>query len=148
VSASALLSEPFRRTALAERDKLLELYEECRVRQQHHLVEANDAALAGERYLKTLRELGELLGVEDQLSIVELTDELRGQRLREVASQIVFSHFKPGEEFHYKVWFDLVVAAGHRIGGKNPAATFLTQVAQVDHVERVGKRTGIYRIAA
>jgi hypothetical protein len=119
------------------------------LRHEHHLAEASEAALEAERYLKTIRELGELLGVEDQLSITELTDELRGERLREIAADIVFRHFKPGDPpFHYKQWLELVVAEGHRIGGKNTAATFLTQVARVDGVERVGRRTGFYRVVA
>lgn len=148
-AASPSLSPAFRESALTERQKLLERYEQCRLRHEHHLAEASEAALEAERYLKTIRELGELLGVEDQLSITELTDELRGERLREIAADIVFRHFKPGDPpFHYKQWLELVVAEGHRIGGKNTAATFLTQVARVDGVERVGRRTGFYRVVA
>jgi len=39
-----------------------------------------------------------------------------------------------------------VVAEGHQVGGKNPTATFLTQVARVESVERVGKRSGLYKL--
>ena len=39
----------------------------------------------------------------------------------------------------------IVAADVHRIGDKNPAATFLTQVARIDSVERVGHRSGLYR---
>ena len=60
---------------------------------------------------------------------------------------MVFRHFKPGEQFHYKQWLELVVAEGHRVGGKNPAATFLTQVARVHGVERIGRRTGLYALS-
>lgn len=141
------LSDTFKQSALAEREKLIARYEECRARHEEHLGQASHAALEAERYLKTIRELGELLGVEDQLSIVELTEDLRGERLREVAAEIVFRHFKPGDQFHYKHWLEIVVNEGHRIGGKNPAATFLTQVARIENVERVGRRTGIYRIS-
>ena len=148
VPTPAPLSEAFRASALAEREQLIALYEECRRRHEAHLEEANEAALEGERYLRTIRELGELVGVEDQLSIVELTEELRGERLREAAAEIVFRHFKPGERFHYRQWLELVVREGHRIGGKNPAATFLTQVARVEGVDRVGRRTGLYTIRA
>ena len=143
------LSEPFRTSAIDEREKLIKLYEECRERHERLTEEANQVALEAERYLKTIRELGELLGLEDQLSIHELSDELRGERLREVAAEVVFGHFKKGDPpFHYKEWLALVVAQGHRVGGKNPAATFLTQVARIDGVERVGRRTGLYRISA
>jgi hypothetical protein len=141
-----ILSAEFRASALAQREELAGRYQECRRRHAHHMAAANDAALEAERYLRTIRDLGELLGVEDQLSIVELTEELRGERLRAVAAEIVFRHFQPGETFHYKRWLDLVVEEGHRIGGKNPAATFLTQVARITDVERVGRRTGLYQI--
>ena len=35
------LSEAFRESALAEREKLLSRYEECRARHEHHLAQAN-----------------------------------------------------------------------------------------------------------
>jgi hypothetical protein len=143
------LSEEFRASALAERAKLIDRYEEARRRHEELLAQATEAALDAERHLKTIRELGELLGVEDQLSITQLTPELRGERLREVAADIVFRHFGPGDPpFHYKQWLELVVAEGHRVGGKNQSATFLTQVAHVDGVVRVGRRTGLYQVVA
>jgi hypothetical protein len=141
------LSESFRTSALAERAKLIELYEEARRLHEDLAAQAEEAALGADRYLRTIRELGELLEIEDQLSIATLTEELRGERLREVATHIVFRHFRVDEPFHYKQWIEHVVAEGYRIGGKNPAATFLTQVAQVEGVVRVGRRTGLYRIA-
>lgn len=140
------LSDAFKQSATAEREEFVARYEECRARHEEHLEEANKAAAEAAQYLKTIRELGELLGIEDQLSIAELTEELRGERLRNVAAEIVFRSFGAGEQFHYKQWLELVVNEGHRIGGKNQAATFLTQVARVDGVERVGRRTGLYRI--
>lgn len=101
-----------------------------------------------DRYARTIRELGELLGVEDQLSITELSDELRGARLREVAADVLWRNFHAGDVVHYKQWLACVVAEGYRIGGKNPTATFLTQVARVDSVERLGRRSGLYRLNA
>lgn len=142
------LSESFRQSALDERDTLIARYEHHRERHEALLLQANDAAAEADRCLATIRELGELLGLEDQLTIVNLAEELRGERLRQVAADIVFKHFRPGEPFHYKEWLELVVADGHRVGGKNAQATFLTQVAKVDRVERVGRRTGLYQIVA
>lgn len=147
-TASPALSESFRASALRERETLIARYDDSRRRHEALLQQAEEAAIEADRYLRTIRELGELLGIEDQLSIVTLTEELRGERLRQVAADIVFSHFKPGETFHYKEWLELVVSAGHRIGGKNAPATFLTQVARIEGVERVGRRTGLYQIAA
>ena len=143
---SSYLSEPFRTSALAERQELVELYEAARQRHEEFLFKAERAALEADRLLRTIRELGELLGVENQLSITGLSEELRGERLREVAARVAFEHFRAGEQFHYRRWFSLVTEEGYRIGGKNPAATFLTQVARIDGVVRVGRRTGLYEI--
>jgi hypothetical protein len=142
------LSPAFKETAARERAALLESYQECRQRAEHHQELAAEAAREAERYAKTIRELGELLGIEDQLSITEISDELRGERLREVAADVVWRNFHAGDVVHYKQWLECVVADGYRIGGKNPTATFLTQVARVTSVERVGRRSGLYRLTA
>lgn len=140
------LSPGFRESALSEREKLVEQWRGCRARHAHHTALANHAAREAERVAHAIRELGEILGIEDQLSIIQLSDELRGERLREVAAEILWRNFKAGDVVHYKQWLELVVRDGHRIGGKDPTATFLTQVARVDSVERVGKRSGLYRL--
>jgi hypothetical protein len=140
------LSASFRETALAEREKLIARYENCRSRYEELLEEAQASAFEAERYLKTIRELGEVLDIEDQLSLTTLNDELRGERLREIAADVLWRHYKAGDVVHYKEWLALVVAEGHRIGGKNSAATFLTQVAREKTVERVGRRTGLYKL--
>jgi hypothetical protein len=138
----------FKASAALEREKLIERYEEACARKNHHAQLAEDASREAGRYAKTIRELGELLEIEDQLSIVALSDQLRGERLREVATDVLWRHHRAGDVVHYKQWFDLVVADGYAIGGKNAAATFLTQVARVSSVERVGRRSGLYRLIA
>ena len=147
-SEAIALSPEFKASAAAERNKLIQRFEAARARSEHYAHLAEEAAREADRYAKTIRELGEILELEDQLSIVELSDRLRGERLREIATQVLWRHFRAGDVVHYKQWFDLVVADGYRIGGKNPAATFLTQVARVDCVERVGRRSGLYRVMA
>ena len=142
------LSDAFQQTALAEREKLIQRYEECRAHHEELLEEVQQTALEAERYLKTIRELGEVLEIEDQLSLTTLNEELRGDRLREIAADVLWRHHKIGDVVHYKDWLALVVAEGHRVGGKNSAATFLTQVARETTVERVGRRTGLYRLIA
>lgn len=142
------LSQSFIESAAAERAQLIERWGQCQQRYERCMGEAEEAAKEAERYARTIRELGEILGVEDQLSIVNLSDEIRGERLREVATEVLWRHHRVGEVVHYKEWLELVVREGHRVGGKNPTATFLTQVARVDTVERVGKRSGLYRLIA
>jgi hypothetical protein len=82
------------------------------------------------------------------LTIHQLTPELRGERLREVASDVLWRNFKEGDVVHYRQWLDLVLGEGHRVGGKNTAATFLTQVARIPAVKRVGRRSGLYEVVA
>jgi len=142
------LSPEFKAMAAVEREALLVRYEECKARADHHAELAADAMREAERYARTIRELGEILEVEDQLSLVDLSDQLRGERLRGIAAEVLWRHHGAGEVVHYKDWFQLVVADGYRIGGKDPSATFLTQVARVDSVERVGRRSGLYRLVA
>jgi hypothetical protein len=142
------LSDDFKETAALERSRLLSRYEAFLAEKEHHAELADAAAGEADRLARTIREIGELLGIEDQLSITELHSELRGERLREIAAKIVWQHFNEGDVVHYRQWFDLVIAEGHRIGGKNPAATFLTQVARVTTVERMGRRSGLYKLKA
>lgn len=146
--SSISLSQQFRDIAKAEREFLHRQFEESRNRSEHFAHLAAEAAREAERYARTIRDLGEILDIEDQLSITGLSERLRGERLREVASEVLWRHFHAGDVVHYKQWFELVVADGYGIGGKNPAATFLTQVARVESVERVGRRSGLYRLVA
>lgn len=95
-----------------------------------------------------LEELAASLGMSAQLRIEELSPRLRGQRLREVALEVLRSYWAPGEEIHYREWFDLVQQHAGRVGGKDPLATFLTQVHKAPGVASVGHRTGRYRLVA
>jgi hypothetical protein len=49
---------------------------------------------------------------------------------------------------HYREWYDLLVRDGHRIAGKDPVATFLAELSRAPEVEKVGRRTGLYKLAA
>lgn len=95
-----------------------------------------------------LEELAAALGMSAQLRIDELSPRLRGQRLREVALDVLRSHWAPGEAIHYREWFDLVQQHGGKVGGKDPLATFLAQVHRAPGVASVGRRTGRYRLTA
>ncbi len=95
-----------------------------------------------------LAELESACGLADQLRIEELDPVLRGERLREVALQVLAEEIGPGREIHYRDWFALVRRAGHHIGGRDPLATFLAQVSRAEGVIPIGGRTGLYRLAA
>ena len=87
-----------------------------------------------------------MLGVAPQLSMTQADEVLRGQRLRDVAIQVLKRHKGEAAAVHYREWYDLVVHEGHRVAGKDPVATFLTQVSRAAEVEPVGRRSGLYRL--
>lgn len=95
-----------------------------------------------------LDELESACGVSKQLRIEELDPMLRGERLREVALAVLTDAVGPNRDIHYRDWFALVQQAGYHIGGRDPLATFLAQVTRADRVVSVGRRSGLYRLAA
>ena len=103
-----------------------------------------EAELASDQHL--LREIEELTERRPQLRIERLDRELRGQRLREVAVEIL--RRRGGDDaIHYREWFSLLRAEGWEIRSKNPVNSFLTEIGRTADVERVGHRTGMYRLA-
>lgn len=97
---------------------------------------------------KLLRDLAGVLGQSAQTSLDELNGRLRGQRLREVAVEVLREQHRAGEPIHYRAWFDLVRRQGYAIAGKDPLATFLAQISRADSVESVGRRSGLYLLRA
>lgn len=95
-----------------------------------------------------LGELASLLGKDPQLRLEDLDSRVRGQRLREVAVEVLRREVGPGRPIHYKQWYGLLTAAGYRVAGRDPVATFLAQVHRAGEVERIGNRTGRYQLVA
>lgn len=95
-----------------------------------------------------LRELEGALGMRAQLQIDQLDRALGGRRLAEVAVAILRREILPGEAVHYRDWFALLNAAGFRVNGKDPLASFLAQVSRAPEVEPLGDRSGRYRLKA
>jgi hypothetical protein len=107
--------------------------------------QATDQVMADERLV---RSLAEVLGVSPQATIHDLGGALRGQRLREVAVEVLKRHVQPGDEVHYREWFELLRSEDVVVAGRDPLATFLAQVSRSDAVEAVGGRSGRYRLRA
>jgi hypothetical protein len=97
-------------------------------------------------YEGELRELDELLGRAPQLRIDLVDDELRGQRLAAVALELLVTRQPVGRPIHYRDWFRLVVESGHRVVGRNPLASFLTEIARSPLVEPAAPGNGVYRV--
>jgi hypothetical protein len=48
----------------------------------------------------------------------------------------------------YRDWYELLRSRGLVVSGKEPVNTFLAQINRSASVERVGRRTGRYRVSA
>ncbi len=142
------LSSELRAAAELERGIVAERVDELREQAErlHALAEAADGDLAAS--LRLLAQLDEMLGLAPQMSMTDVDDVLRGQRLRQVAIQVLKKRRERTAEVHYKEWYALLVEEGHRVAGKDPVATFLTQVSRSPEVEKVGRRSGKYRLVA
>jgi hypothetical protein len=131
---------------LEERQRLADRVEQQieqldRLRQiVEHLAERLD------RDERLLEELDSLLGKAAQLRLEELDPRLRGQRLEEIAIRILLEDRGPRAEVHYREWFELLRARGLRVSGKDPLGTFLAQINRSPSVQRVGRRTGRYKL--
>lgn len=95
-----------------------------------------------------LREMAAVLGLDAQLRLDDLSPWLRGQRLQEIALQVLENYWGSDREIHYREWFELVQAQGYRIGGKDPLATFLAQVHRAPGVVSAGRRSGRYVLSS
>jgi hypothetical protein len=108
---------------------------------------ADDARTQAESQETALRDLGELVGIDPQLRLEQLDARLGGQRLQEIAVQVLSDRHPNGEPIHYKQWYALLREAGYSIGGKDPQATFLASISRSPNVRSVGRRSGLYVIA-
>lgn len=130
-----------------ERRLLITQVAELRQRVVAHrgLLEQLELQLAVDEGL--LREIEELTDQRPQLRLERLDRELSGQRLREVAVDVLRRR-REGDPVHYREWFSFVRAEGWEIRGRDPLNSFLTEVGRAEGVERVGRRTGMYRLRA
>lgn len=131
----------------AERGALVEQIEQLQRRVELHrtVFERLEEQLANEQRL--LREIEELQDRRPQLRLERLDRELKGRRLQEVAVEVLRRRAGAEVVVHYREWFAMLLAEGFEIGGRNPVNTFLTNVNRSDVVQRVGDRSGLYRLA-
>lgn len=143
--AVAHLSEHVQQAVEDERELVAARLEELRAQSArlHELVDKVDAEVA--ETARLLRRMDELVGLSPQLSL-EAHGELRGQKLQEIAVELLRQERGAGVAIHYREWFDFLVDAGLQVAGRNPLNTFLTQVARAPQVESVRPRSGLYRL--
>lgn len=144
----APLSPELRDAAESERALVVERVDGLRAQAQRlrAAADATEEDLAAA--LRLLGQLDEILDLAPQMSMSQVDEVLRGQRLRQVAIQVLKRRRGQGATVHYREWYDLLVEDGHRVGGKDPVATFLTQLSRTPEVEPIGRRSGMYRLAA
>lgn len=70
---------------------------------------------------------------------------LRGAQIREIAVRVLADAAPPGAPVHYRDWFQLLAARGFTPAGKDPLATFLTQIGRSPLVQR-STSSGIYAL--
>jgi hypothetical protein len=143
---AASASSGFVEAAKAERDELAARLAEAQERVEHFETLAAEAREEAKTLADSIRAIEEVAGLAPQMAMCEICEELRGERLREVALEVLQRLSASGDPVHYRIWFDALVKAGFRVSGRDPLATFLTQITRIEKVESVGRRTGLYRL--
>jgi hypothetical protein len=142
----ASFSDSFAVTAREEAERLSMRAEELRVRAERWIERGAALLHEAERLEARTRDLEELLGRAPQLRLDLQTTELQGQQLREEATKILLVRRGVRSPVHYREWYEFVTSSGLKVGGKNPIATFLTQITRSPLVSRVDGRSGVYEL--
>ncbi|MGD0454702.1 MAG: hypothetical protein ABSB69_13995 [Solirubrobacteraceae bacterium] len=71
-------------------------------------------------------------------------DVLRGPEIRETAVAVLCGTREAGA-IHYRAWYEMIVAAGYDVAGKDPLAVFLTQISRSPVVKR-STQAGVYTL--
>lgn len=147
--------------AAAERERVerelarLEIRREQLARKLASLTAAQDELRA---HLRVLNQLGHQDATQDARSRVHSSlravnsqlepataNVLRGARIREVAVRVLAGTPDSDGPVHYRTWYELFTQRGFHPAGKDPVATFLTQVGRSPVVER-GGGPGLYSL--
>lgn len=130
----------------------------ARIDKRHAALRAELEELEQERVLlrrrdALLRKLGEQesaisperAAVPNNGGTADEHEVLRGAQIREQAATLFFRRHGAGKALHYRHWLDLLTERGMEISGKDPAATFLTNLSRSPVVVR-GEEPGTYAI--
>jgi len=96
---------------------------------------------------RMLREIDSALGKAPQMKLEDADLRLRGRRLEEIAIAVLAEADNPAEAIHYRDWFEMLRSRGYLVAGKRPVDTFLSQLNRSSAIERIGRRSGLYRLA-
>ena len=146
MARATAVSRDFLKAARVERELLGSRLAEAQERVEHFETLAAEAREEAKSLADSIRAIEEVASLAPQLAMCEISEELRGERLREVALEVLQRLSATGDPVHYRIWFEALVQAGFRVSGRDPLATFLTQITRIDNVESVGRRSGLYRL--
>jgi hypothetical protein len=144
VAIGADFSDGFEQLAREEAERLRVRALEVRVRSKRWAERAADLAEEAGRLEARVTHLDELLGRAPQLRLDLQTQVLKGQMLREEAVRILVEQRGTRQPIHYRDWYGLLRDAGLGAAGKDPIATFLTQITRSPLVQRVNG--GVYQV--
>lgn len=140
------------RTARNEIDRIERALAVTEQRRAALLAQLADLEAEAESYARRRRLLAELAQVEQATPIAETgvvtqpvaTRAVKGRELRRAAGRLLWTWERNGQ-IHYREWFERVLAEGYATGGKDPAASFLTNIRDSPAVVR-GSAQGFYRL--
>lgn len=116
----------------------------ARAELEHHrdvlnqLAHGQDATSSPGRASRRLRALPDA-----EPALANGTTVLRGARIRETAVRVLADNSHAEAPVHYRDWFELLTAQGFMPAGKDPLASFLTQVNRSPLVQRT-TTSGMY----
>lgn len=122
-----------------------------RTRLLNELRQLDQALATTDRRLEVLAELAgqplDSISEERQPDTASVTprSRLRGPAVREAAVRVLLEQPEPVEALHYRRWYELLVAAGFEVAGKDPLAVFLTQLSRSPLV-RKASAPGVYEV--
>lgn len=140
------------RTARNEIDRIERALAVTEQRRSALLAQLADLEAEAEGYVRRRQLLAELAQVEQATPTVETsvatqavaTRAVKGRELRRTAGRLLWAWEQTGQ-IHYREWFERVLAEGYVTGGKDPAASFLTNIRDSPAVVR-GSAQGFYRL--
>jgi hypothetical protein len=105
-----------------------------------------------ESYARRMKLLEELVFIEQAEPVTGAAGSrarpgrqaVKGAELRRVAGRQLWAS-QGEQEMHYREWFERLIAAGYAIGGKDPLASFLTNIRDSPAVAR-GSKQGYYKL--
>lgn len=83
--------------------------------------------------------------ISSQVAALSAVEVLRGTSIREVAVRILARSDDAGRPVHYRRLYELLGEFGFAVAGKDPLATFLTQLSR-SPVMRKTTKAGVYQI--